>query len=198
MKTLDTLDRQTEMADIEKQIKDAEDKISNEIDVHQTGFTPYPGYRVRESTKKPSPRKRSAATLSPSKAGSKRKMNVPVEDEYVPMPYLEIETPGAGMPRSSKRARTDAGSEEDYFVVGDSLSSAAPQTRRSTRAASGTPAPGAGVGTLPVKKTRGRLRKETDEESPETLGEDDESDAVVVNVRASPRKGSKQSPAKKK
>lgn len=203
---LHDLDRKTEKdvaqcaaetAKIMKQIKAAEDKLAKEIDAHQTGFTPYPGYHVRESAKKPSPRKRSAATASPSKAGSKRKRNVSVEDDYVPIPYLEVGTPGPAMPRSNTRARTDSGSEDDYVVV-ENLSTAAPQTRRSMRAASGTPAPSVGGGALAVKKGRGRPRKEADEESPETLEEVEESDEVVINVRASLRKTSKQSPAKKK
>ncbi|KUJ09587.1 uncharacterized protein LY89DRAFT_740673 [Mollisia scopiformis] len=168
--------------------------------VDQVGFLPSPpgGYRVRGSPHKTSPRKRSGPAGSPTKAGSKRKMHIPEDedDSYVPIPYLEVGTPAPvpGM-RGNKRARTDAGSEEDYVIVGESLSSAAP-TRRTTRATSGTPAPTSGG--LTVKKARGRPRKDADDESPETVGEDEGSDSVVVNARASPRKGSKQSPAKKK
>ncbi|KAE8445723.1 hypothetical protein EG329_012902 [Mollisiaceae sp. DMI_Dod_QoI] len=183
-----------------KEKVDQEEKERKERENQEgTGFLPSPpgGYRMRGSPRKAtnSPRKRSGATSSPSKAGQKRKMQMPEEDDsYVPILFLEIATPVPAMPRS-KKARTDAGSEEDYVIVGESLSSAPP--RRSTRATSGTPAPGTGPA-LVVKKVRGRPRKELEDESPETLDENDESDTQVTNIKSSPRKGSKQSPAKKK
>ncbi|KAF8853593.1 hypothetical protein BDZ45DRAFT_806524 [Acephala macrosclerotiorum] len=162
----------------------------------QTGFLPSPpgGYRVRGSPKKSttSPRKRSGAAGSPSK---KRKIHAPEEDDsYGPIPLLDVSTPAPVMPRS-KRARTDAGSEEDYVIVGESMTSAPP--RRSTRAASGTPAPSAGP-SLVVKKGRGRPKKDVDDDSPEALDEDDESDGQVITVKSSLRKGSRNSPAKRK
>ncbi|CZR66616.1 uncharacterized protein PAC_16517 [Phialocephala subalpina] len=164
----------------------------------QTGFLPSPpgGYRVRGSPKKSatSPRKCSGAAGSPSK---KRKMHAAEEDDtYHPIPFLDVGTPAPVMPRS-KKARTDAGGEEDYVIVGESMTSVPP--RRSTRAASGTPAPSVGAGpSLVVKKGRGRPRKDVDDESPETVDEGEESDGVVITVKSSPRKGSRNSPAKRK